>query len=104
MVEEIREMPKVDGFVKSRILPFNWILAFAGMTISKYIPDRYDRRHTREGGYPGAKMTFYDFIKVRFIAISSNLTVFFYSSASREVALVWLYSNSDPIGHHCREL
>jgi len=20
-------------------------------------------RHTREGGYPGAKMTFYDFIK-----------------------------------------
>jgi hypothetical protein len=25
---------------------------------------RYRLRHTREGGYPAAKMTFYDFINV----------------------------------------
>ncbi len=55
----------VDGIVKSRILPFFWIPACAGMTISYLILDRYRSCHTREGGYPAVKMTFYDFINVR---------------------------------------
>jgi hypothetical protein len=51
---------------------FFWIPAFAGMTIMKFISDRYHRRHTRsdryhrrhtrEGGYPVFKTTFYDSI------------------------------------------
>jgi hypothetical protein len=44
-------------------LPFFWIPAFAGMTIIQLISDRYHRRHTREGGYPVFKTTFYDSIK-----------------------------------------
>ena len=55
---------KVDNFVKSRIFPFFWIPAFAGMTIIQLISDRYHRRHTREGGYPVFKTIFYDSIKV----------------------------------------
>jgi hypothetical protein len=55
---------KVDNFVKSRIFPFFWIPAFAGMTIIKLISDRYHRRHTREGGYPVFKTTFYDSINL----------------------------------------
>ena len=54
-----------DGFVKSRIIPFIWIPAFAGMTIKLLISSGYAIRHTREGGYPVSKMTFYDFIKVK---------------------------------------
>ncbi len=54
---------KFDGFVKSPILPFFWIPAYAGMTIKQLISSRYNIRHTREGGYPGVKMTFYEFIK-----------------------------------------
>jgi hypothetical protein len=34
------------------------------MTISQLILDRYNRRHTREGGYPGTKTTFYEFINI----------------------------------------
>jgi hypothetical protein len=51
-----------DNPVKSRILPFFWIPAFAGMTIIQLISDRYNRRHTREGGYPVFKTTFCDSI------------------------------------------
>jgi hypothetical protein len=54
---------KSDGFVKSRIIPFIWIPVFAGMTIKLLISSVYAIRHTREGGYPVSKMTFYDFIK-----------------------------------------
>jgi hypothetical protein len=54
---------KSDGFVKSPIFPFFWIPAYAGMTIKQLISSRYNIRHTREGGYPGVKMTFYEFIK-----------------------------------------
>ena len=32
----------------------------AEMTIIQLISDRYNRRHTREGGYPVFKTTFYD--------------------------------------------
>ena len=53
----------IDGFVKRRIFPFIWIPAFAGMTMKILISGRYNSRHTREGGYPGAKVTVYDFIK-----------------------------------------
>ena len=53
----------IDGFVKRQISSFIWIPAFAGMTIKILISIRYNNRHTREGGYPGAKVTFYDFIK-----------------------------------------
>ena len=53
---------KVDELVKSRILPFIWIPAYVGMTIKNLISSRYNSRHTREGGYPGVKMTFYDFM------------------------------------------
>jgi hypothetical protein len=52
----------MDGFAKSRISPFIWIPACAGMTISELISDRYHGRHTREGGYPVFTTTFYDFI------------------------------------------
>ena len=31
----------IDGFVKSRIFPFFWIPAFAGMTIKQLISNRY---------------------------------------------------------------
>jgi len=34
------------------------------MTIMKLISDRYHRCHTREGGYPVFKTTFYDSINV----------------------------------------
>ena len=55
--------PKSDGFVKSRIFPFIWIPAYAGMTIKHLISIRYTIRHTRECGYPEVKKTFYEFIK-----------------------------------------
>jgi len=58
-----QQIVKTDNFVKSRILPFFWIPAFAGMTIMQLISGRYHRRHTREGGYPVFKTTFYDSIK-----------------------------------------
>ncbi|CAB1077596.1 hypothetical protein D1AOALGA4SA_5382 [Olavius algarvensis Delta 1 endosymbiont] len=32
------------------------------MTISYWISDRYISRYTREGKYPGVKVTLYDFI------------------------------------------
>jgi len=51
------------GVVKSRISSFNWIPAFAGMTIKQLISTRYDSRHTREGGYPDVKITFCEIIK-----------------------------------------
>ena len=54
---------KVDGFVKSRIFPFIWIPAYAGMTIKHLISIRYTIRHTRECGYPDVKKTFYEFMK-----------------------------------------
>jgi hypothetical protein len=57
---------KVDNLVKSRIFPFFWIPAFAGMTIRQLISDRYHRCLAREGGYPVFKRTFYDSIKVPF--------------------------------------
>ena len=54
-----------DNLVKSRIFPFFWIPAFAGMTIIQLISNRYHRRHTREGGYPVLKTTFYDSISFK---------------------------------------
>ena len=54
----------IDGFVKSRIFPFMWIPAYAGMTIKHLISIRYTIRHTREGGYPDVKKTFYEFINI----------------------------------------
>jgi hypothetical protein len=33
------------------------------MTIKQLIPVRYNIRHTREGGYPDVKMTFYEIVK-----------------------------------------
>jgi len=36
------------------------------MTIKLLISARYNIRHTREGRYPGGKVTFYDFINVEF--------------------------------------
>ena len=47
---------------KGRILPFIWIAAFASMTIKCLISIGYNIHHTREGGYPGRKVTFYDII------------------------------------------
>ena len=58
------ETVKVDKLVKSRIVPFIWIPACAGMTLKKIISSSYAIRHTREGGYPGVKMTFYEIVKV----------------------------------------
>jgi len=55
---------KRDSLVKSRIMPFFWIPAFAGMTVSGLISGKYGTRHTREGGYPVVKLTFYDFINI----------------------------------------
>ena len=52
------------AFKKSDI-PIFWIPACAGMTISQIVSDRYHIRHTREGGYPIFKKTFYDFIKIK---------------------------------------
>jgi hypothetical protein len=46
-------------------MPFFWIPAYAGMTVSGLISGKYGTRHTREGGYPVVKLTFYDFIKRR---------------------------------------
>ena len=54
----------LDGLVKSRIFEFIWIPAYAGMTIKQLISIRYTIRHTRECGYPCAKMTFYEFINL----------------------------------------
>jgi hypothetical protein len=54
----------IDGFVKSRIFPFIWIPAYAGMTIKQLISIRYTIRHTRECGYPDVKKTFYEFINI----------------------------------------
>ena len=54
--------PKVYGIAKNR--SNDWIPAFAGMAIRQLISNRYHQRHTREGGYPGAEMTCYDYIKV----------------------------------------
>ena len=51
-----------DGFAKKRIFPFIWIALCAGMTIRQLISNRYYRRHTRAGGYPVFKITFYEFI------------------------------------------
>jgi len=53
---------KFDKLVKSPISPFFWIPAYAGMTIKHLISCRYDIRHTRESGYPGVIMTFYETI------------------------------------------
>jgi hypothetical protein len=58
------ETIKLDNLVKSRIFPFFWIPAFAGMTIRHLISDRYHRCLAREGGYPVFQTTF---------AILSNL-------------------------------
>jgi len=44
-------------------MPFNWIPAFAGMTIKQLISVRYNSRHAREGGYPDVKMTYYKIVK-----------------------------------------
>jgi hypothetical protein len=44
------------------MLPFFWIPACAGMTICGLISITYKTGHTREGGYPGAEMTFCEFI------------------------------------------
>jgi hypothetical protein len=52
------------SIVKSWILSFFWIPACAGMTICEFIPIKYKTGHTREGGYPDAKMTFYEFINL----------------------------------------
>jgi len=74
---------KFDGFVKSRIFPFIWIPAYAGMTIKHLISIRYTIRHTRECGYPDVKKTFYEFMKFacpfakRFLRGLSYL-IFFY--------------------------
>ena len=38
----------------------------AGMTIIQLISNRYHRRHTRGGGYPVFKTTFYDSINLQF--------------------------------------
>jgi len=54
----------IDNLAKSRIFPFFWIPAFAGMTIIQLISYRYHRRHTRAGGYPVFKTTFYDSINI----------------------------------------
>ena len=43
---------------------FFWILVYAVMTVSGLISGKYGTRHTREGGYPYVKLTFYDFIKL----------------------------------------
>jgi hypothetical protein len=40
-----------------------------GMTIFRFTSYYYNMCHTREGGYPGAKMTFYDFITLKFALI-----------------------------------
>jgi len=37
-----------------------WIPACEGMTICELMSIRYKTGHTRECGYPGAKMTFYE--------------------------------------------
>jgi len=55
---------KIDKLVKSRIFEFIWIPAYAGMTIKQLISSTYNTRHTREGGYPCVKMTFYEIIKI----------------------------------------
>jgi len=39
------------------------------MTIKQLISAKYSIRHTREGGYPGAKMAFYDFIEIKSVLI-----------------------------------
>jgi len=61
-----RGLYNVDGFLKNRIILNIWIFAFAGMTIKLLISTRYNIRHTREGGYPGGKVTFCDFINIEF--------------------------------------
>ena len=53
------------GLVKSRISPFIWITAYAGMTIKQLIWSRYANSHIREGVYPDVKMTFHEFITIR---------------------------------------
>jgi hypothetical protein len=63
-----------DGFVKSLIFPFIWIPACAGMTMKMLIPSRHNSRHTRAGGYPGGKVTFYDFINFELSAYCLPLT------------------------------
>jgi hypothetical protein len=55
---------KIISIVKSRILSFFWIRACAGMTICELISITYKIGHTRAGGYPGAKMTFGEFVKI----------------------------------------
>ena len=47
------------------------------MTIIQLISDRYHRRHTREGGYPVFKTTFFDSINVNFIHIGPHTAAFF---------------------------
>ena len=56
---------KFDKLVKSPIFPFFWIPTYAGMTIKHLISYRYNIRYTRESGYPGVKMTFYETIKFK---------------------------------------
>jgi len=46
-------------------MPFFWIPACAGMTVSGLISGKDGTRHTREGGYPVGKLTFYDFINLQ---------------------------------------
>ena len=55
---------KIDKLVKSPVVPLFWIPAYAGMTINHLISYRCNIRHTRESGYPGIKMTFYETIKI----------------------------------------
>ena len=54
----------IDGFVKSRISSFNWIPAFAGMTIKQLISVRYNSGHTRVSGYPDVKIAFYEIVNI----------------------------------------
>jgi len=57
-------MFKLDGFVKNPISTFLWVPAYAGMTTKLIISYRYDIRHARGSGYPGVKMTFYEFVNL----------------------------------------
>jgi hypothetical protein len=66
--------PSLDGIVKSRIYQFSWIPACAGMTKNPKIANSYKDRHTREGGYPDFRTTFYEFINLELSAISLHLS------------------------------
>jgi hypothetical protein len=65
--------PNFDGIVKSRIYRFSWIPACAGMTKRLKIAISYKDRHTRAGGYPDIRTTFYEFIN--FEAPNNNIQI-----------------------------